>query len=82
MRSADTDLKILALLPQHVCPVIDIIPFKYGPNNVKGLSVKIRKIGLATRPGLSSVERKLAGPKGFEPSISCVTGRRFKPAKL
>ena len=25
---------------------------------------------------------KLAGPKGFEPSISCVTGRRFKPAKL
>ena len=24
----------------------------------------------------------MAGPKGFEPSISSVTGRRFKPAKL
>lgn len=24
----------------------------------------------------------MAEPKGFEPSISCVTGRRFKPAKL
>lgn len=41
----------------------------------------VAKFAFAT-PQMGFYFKKMARSKGFEPSISAVTGRRFKPAKL